>query len=136
MKDKRRSKMRKGFTLLELIVVIIIIGVLGALGFIQYTRVVEKGRSAEAKDILGQIRSAQAAYMQENNTYTGSITDLYVEAPTSCATSHYFAYTVSNTVGTAARCTSGGKSPNLTGTAYTVSLTYATGVWGGSAGYF
>ena len=130
--------MRKGFTLLELIVVIIIIGVLGALGFIQYTRVVEKGRSAEAKDICGQIRSAQAAYMQENNTYTGSMADLYVDAPTACATSHYFAYTVTTLSTTALRCSSGGKTPNVAGAAavYGITMTYATGTWGGSAGYY
>ncbi len=129
--------MKKGFTLLELIVVIIIIGVLGALGFIQYTRVVEKGRAAEAKDILGQIRSAQQGYNQENNVYTAAMGDLYVDAPTSCTTSHYFAYTITNTVGTATRCTASGKTPNMSATTpYTVTMTYASGAWGGSAGYY
>ena len=127
--------MRKGFTLLELIVVIIIIGVLGALGFIQYTKVVEKGRSAESKDILGQIRTAEEVYKQDNGVYTASIADLIVEAPTSCTATHYFTYGVSGTAGTATRCTSGGKTPTYA-TAYTITLNYATGVWGGSAGYY
>ena len=127
--------MKKGFTLLELIVVIIIIGVLGALGFIQYTKVVEKGRSAEAKDILGQIRSAEEAYRQEKGVYTGAITDLIVDAPTSCTATHYFSYTTSTTVATASRCTDDGKSPDASGT-YGVTMTYATSAWGGSAGYY
>jgi len=41
---------RKGFTLLELIVVIIILGILASLGFSQYIKMVEKGRSAEARN--------------------------------------------------------------------------------------
>jgi len=127
--------MKRGFTLLELIVVIIIIGILGTLGFTQYSKVVEKGRAAEAKVILGQIRSAQAAYNLENGAYTTAITDLAVEVPTSCTATHYFTYGVSGTAGTATRCTSGGKSP-VFGTAYTITLNYATGAWGGSAGYY
>jgi prepilin-type N-terminal cleavage/methylation domain-containing protein len=128
--------MRKGFTLLELIVVIIIIGILGALGFVQYTKVVERGRSAEAKDILGQLRTAEEAYSQEKGTYTGNIGDLMIEAPTSCTATHYFAYSTTSAVGTATRCTSNGKTPNLTGTAYTITMTYATSAWGGSTGYY
>jgi len=127
--------MRKGFTLLELIVVIIIIGILGALGFIQYTKVVERGRSAEAKDILGQMRTAEEAYDQKKGIYTGTIGDLMVEAPTTCTATHYFQYSTSDTVGTATRCTASGKTPNASNT-YTVTMTYASSAWGGSAGYY
>ncbi|MFH0738278.1 MAG: prepilin-type N-terminal cleavage/methylation domain-containing protein [Candidatus Omnitrophota bacterium] len=127
--------MKRGFTLLELIVVIIIVGILGTLGFTQYSKVVEKGRGAEAKIILGQIRSAQAAYNLEMGAYATVITDLAVEAPTTCTATHFFTYGASGTAGTATRCTTGGKTPAF-GTAYTITLTYATGAWGGSAGYY
>jgi len=127
--------MKRGFTLLELIIVIIIIGVLGALGFIQYTKVVEKGRSAEAKDILGQMRSAQTAYWQENNAYATTIDDLIVSAPTSCTITHYFSYDTDGTSAEATRCTADGKTPD-SGTAYTITLGLASGIWGGSAGYY
>lgn len=47
--------MKKGFTLLELIIVIIIIGILATLGLTQYARMVERGRGAEARQLLGNI---------------------------------------------------------------------------------
>ncbi len=128
--------MRRGFTLLELIVVIIIIGILGTLGFTQYTKVLEKGRTAEAKAILGQMRTAQEAYYQERGSRTATIGDLAVESPTSCASTHYFSYSTDATTGTATRCTSGGKTPNAADPGYTVTLNYATGAWGGTAGYY
>ena len=132
--------MKKGFTMLELIVVIIIIGILGTLGFTQYARVVEKGRSAEAKVLLGQVRSAQEAYRLESGGYTIAMGDLAVDSPTSCTATHYFRYsvTVANSA-TATRCTTtgaaGGKAP-ASSVAYTIALTYAGGVWSGSAGYY
>ena len=127
--------MKKGFTLLELIVVIIIIGILATLGFTQYTKVIEKGRTAEAKAILGQMRTAQEAYMLEYGSRTAIIGNLSVEVPTSCVSTHYFSYSTDATTGTATRCTVGGKTPNATAS-YTITLTYSTGVWGGTAGYY
>jgi len=131
-----RHIMRRGFTLLELIVVIIIIGILATVGFSQYTRMVEKGRAAEAKIVLGQIRTAQVAYNQENGAYATDLTLLAVViSNNSCDTVHYFSYTANATVVTATRCGAGGKTPNYA-TAYTVNVNYDTGVLGGSAGYY
>lgn len=138
--------MKKGFTLLELIVVIIIIGILATLGFTQYAKMVEKGRTAEAKMILGQLRTAEESYRLENGvyvTFSATSASLPIEAPTACATTHYFSYGVvaagtaaaPTFTATATRCTTGGKTPNFTGTAYTVTL-IQTGVWGGTAGYY
>ena len=127
--------MKRGFTLLELIVVIIIIGILATLGFTQYTRVIERGRTAEAKALLGQMRTAQEARLQEYGARTATIGDLAVAVPTACATTHYFQYSTDATAGTAARCTAGGKTPNAAAS-YNIIITYATGVWTGTAGYF
>jgi len=127
--------MKKGFTLLELIVVIIIIGILATLGFTQYAKVVEKGRTAEAKAILGPMRTAQESYKLEYGAYTATIGNLAIDVPTACATTHYFAYSTTAVLGTATRCTAGGKTPNIAA-AYTITLDYATGVWGGTAGYY
>ena len=125
--------MKKGFTLIELIVVIIIVGILASVGLTQYTKVVEKGRAAEARLILGSLRTAEIAENMENGAYQG-VANLDVAAPTDCsATTHYFSYSCDNTgTCTATRCTSGGKTPS--GPSYTKTLA-VSGVWGGSAGY-
>ena len=125
----------KGFTLLELIVVVIIIGILATLGFGQYGKLVEKGRTAEAKTVLGQIRTAQQSYKEETGDYTGTVGNLAVSVPAACTTTNYFSYDLDNATATATRCASGGKTPNSADT-YTVNLTYSTGVFGGSAGYY
>jgi len=126
--------MKKGFTLLELIVVIIIIGILATLGLTQYTSVVEKGRSAEARGILGEIRTVEIAYNQENGAW-GAITALPVSVPTTCASTHYFYYSASSNTATAFRCTTAGKNPNGS-TASTISINFDAGTWGGTAGYY
>ena len=127
--------MKKGFTLLELIIVVIIIGILATLGLTQYTSVVEKGRSAEAKAILGEIRTAQVAYKLDKSGYTSTLSELYVNVPTACASTHYFYYSASSNTATAFRCTTSGKNPNGSA-ASTISMNYDTGTWAGTAGYY
>ena len=127
--------MRKGFTLVELIIVIIIVGILASVGISQYTKVIEKGRAAEARMVLGNLRTAEVAEMNENGVYVvaGSLS---VGAPTACANTHYFSYACVPTTGTctATRCLAGGKPPQSTVGAYTKTLDIA-GTWGGTAGY-
>ena len=126
--------MKKGFTLVELIIVVIIVGILASIGLTQYNKVVEKGRAAEARMILGTLRSAQIAEMNENGAYV-TVANLGVGAPDgTCASTHFFSYACT-TAGlcTATRCTAGGK-PQQGTAAWTKTLTVA-GVWGGSPGY-
>ncbi len=126
--------MRKGFTLLELIIVIIIIGVLATLGFTQYTKVMEKGRAAESRVILGTLRTGERAYYLEYGAFTAVVADLGVEAPIICATNHYFSYACDAAgMCTATRCIAGGKTPNAA-VVYNKTLNQA-GVFGGTAGY-
>jgi prepilin-type N-terminal cleavage/methylation domain-containing protein len=125
--------MKKGFTLVELIIVIIIVGILASVGMTQYTKVVEKGRAAEARMILGTLRTAEIAEFTENGAYE-SVAGLGVGAPTSCTDTHYFSYACDSSTGlcTATRCESGGKTPD--GPAYTKTLDI-DGAFGGTAGY-
>ena len=127
--------MKKGFTLVELIIVVIIVGILASIGLTQYNKVVEKSRAAEARMILGTLRSSEIGAFYENGAYA-VVADLGVGTPEDCTqTSHYFSYSCATATGTctATRCTSGGKSPAV-GTVYTKTLTIA-GAWGGTAGY-
>ena len=127
--------MKKGFTLLELIIVIIVVGILASLGFGQYTQTIEKGRAAEARSILGSLRTLQAAYYLENGAYTATIADLGIaNVPSSCTSTHYFSYACATTgTCTATRCQASGKSPQSS-TAYNKTLTI-DGTFGGTTGY-
>ena len=91
--------MKKGFTLLELIVVIIIIGVLATLGITQYAKMIERARGAEARQVLGAIRThAAAIYMQEStcanctNANLGIGIDYPGPAAANCTLFYYFWY--------------------------------------------
>jgi len=124
--------MRKGFTLIELIVVIIIVGILASVGLTQYTKVVEKGRAAEARLILGALRTAEIAEQMDSGTYK-AVSGLGVEAPSTAAATHYFTYSCSTTTGTCTATRDGTKTPTFA-TAYTKTLA-VDGTWGGTPGY-
>ncbi len=125
MKTREEAK-QPGFTLIELIVAVVIIGILASIAVPRYVRVVEKGRTSEARNILGTIRDAETAYILEHNVYTNSLSALGVTVPAACNTSFYFRYSVAAGAATftasAVRCTAGGRSPN-SGFGYTMTLT-------------
>jgi prepilin-type N-terminal cleavage/methylation domain-containing protein len=142
--------MRRGFTLLELIIVIVIIGILATLGIQQYGRMVERSRGAEARQILGQIRSTAAAFFTEHrglgnfDNAAAGIGAGDEQVPSACRTTHYFLYNVDNAAAanftaSASRCTAGGKTPDSPTAGLNLTLetnfTQGTDTWGGSGGY-
>lgn len=61
------KKQRKGFTLVELVIVIAILGILAAYAVPKYQGLVEQARSAEARAQLGTVRSALGIYYAKNH---------------------------------------------------------------------
>jgi prepilin-type N-terminal cleavage/methylation domain-containing protein len=132
--------MRRGFTLLELVVVIIIISILASVALGNYSKIVERSRQSEAYANLAQIRKLQVAFMQENNTYT-TLTNLnsYYAAglppENTISSSYYFKYSCEPTTTktcAATRClsTESCKTPGYS-SAYMVNVSLDNGTMSG-----
>jgi len=70
---------KKGFTLLELMIVVIIIGILATLAMPRFITAANRAREAEGRAILGSIRSAQLRYYLEWDAYTNTIGNLDID---------------------------------------------------------
>ena len=64
-------KNKKGFTLIELMIVVAIIGILAAIAIPDFLRFQAKAKQSEAKTNLGAIFTTQVAYFGEANTFGG-----------------------------------------------------------------
>ncbi len=60
---------RKGFTLIELMIVVVIIGILAALAIPRFMQATVKSKQSEAKGILKQIYTMERTYRQEFGAY-------------------------------------------------------------------
>jgi len=65
------KKNKKGFTLIELMIVVAIIGILAAIAIPDFLKFMAKAKQSEAKTNLGAIFTVQVAYFGEHNTYGG-----------------------------------------------------------------
>ena len=66
---------RKGFTLVELVIVIVIVGILSIVAVPIYRGYTRKAMGTEAKSLLGSIQTAEKVYfaeMSEYMAYSGS----------------------------------------------------------------
>lgn len=78
---KKGNKMKKGFTLIELITVVIIIAIMAALALPQYTRFIERGQGSTARNALNMIRKAEATYFALQSQYNDTMSALDDEVP-------------------------------------------------------
>jgi type IV pilus assembly protein PilA len=65
-----RLRNRKGFTLIELMIVVAIIGILAAIAIPNFLKFQAKSKQSEAKTNLKAIFTAETSYFGENNLYS------------------------------------------------------------------
>lgn len=69
MHPARRQQKKKGFTIVELLIVVAIIGILAMVGIPMYKRMVQKARKAEAKVALGGLFTTETVFYSEYGAY-------------------------------------------------------------------
>ena len=97
---------RKGFTLVEVLIVVIIIGILASIGIPQFAASIEKAKGGEARAGLGHTQTGEKVYFAENEFYTSNVADLDITL-----TQKYWTFTIStptSTTYTATATRSGG----------------------------
>src|SRR5436853_4127680 len=67
-------KTKRGFTLIELMIVVAIIGILAAIAIPKFSQLITKGNEANTKGNLGAIRSALSIYYGDTEGFYPSDT--------------------------------------------------------------
>ena len=89
--------MRKGVTLLELLIVVLIVGILAVIAVPKFEGVILKSKFAESYLFIDSIRMAQEAYFMEESNYSDDISWLDLEVPS--ADERYFVYATDTDTG-------------------------------------
>ena len=79
---------RKGFTLIEMLVVVLIIGIIAAIALPQYQKAVLKSRYTQLMVMGDAIHRAQDAYYLAHGKYSLKINDLDITIPGDCTLSN------------------------------------------------
>ena len=75
---------KKGFTLIEMLVVVLIIGIIAAIAFPKYQIAVLKTRYTQLMVMGDALRKAQDAYYLVHGKYSLKINDLDITVPGDC----------------------------------------------------
>jgi prepilin-type N-terminal cleavage/methylation domain-containing protein len=113
------SFMRKGFTLVEVIIVVIIVGILVSFALPPFMVTKERALDSEATSVLGLIRDADRAYRMEQSTfYPAAGTDTVISTINtnlrlSIPTTSSWNYSVASTGIITATRTTGPRTPRV-----------------------
>lgn len=76
MKEERRKRKRKGFMILELIIVVAIIGVLAAIAVPNLTGLTDEAKVARIRSDISTLGTAAEMYYVKNGAYPASLDSL------------------------------------------------------------
>ena len=75
-------RLRRGFSLLEVMIVVVIIGILATLAYPSLEGYLQRSKQTEAKVGLSAVYTAQKIYFAINQTYADSLSNLDVQLET------------------------------------------------------
>lgn len=68
-------RFRRGFTLLELMIVVVVIAILASFAMYNYGRYAFRARRTDGREMLMRVAAAQERFFTNFNIYSGSLTD-------------------------------------------------------------